>query len=234
MRRHHYFSILPKDSGIKSSRILKNGINWYYFGARYYDPAIGRWLERSGSPDSSGLSVDPLAEMYPSLSPFVYCGNNPIVFFDPNGTEVRGDSADIEDAAKKINEALKDKNIKNASASRKTKEVEKTGLEWLWAIITGGSLTKTVHYLSLDGEGWNKISASDPLLTSEENSLATEAFKMLREIVNSKEIWKYHFTDVSPDGNSLAIFYGGGFNDGKGNVYVSPLGNLNTQSRNYG
>ncbi len=178
--------------------------------------------------------MDPLAEKYPSLSPFVYCGNNPIIFFDPNGMEVRGDSADIEDAAKKINKALKDKNIKNAFASRKTKEVEKTGLEWLWALITGGSLTKTVHYLSLDGEGWNKISANDPLLAAEENSLATEAFKMLREIVNSKGIWKYHYTDVSPDGNSLAIFYGGGFNDGKGNIYVSPLGNLNTQSRNYG
>ncbi len=45
-----------------------------YFGARYYDAKIGRWL-----------SVDPLVEKYPSVSPYVYCQNNPIMAFDPNG-----------------------------------------------------------------------------------------------------------------------------------------------------
>ena len=29
--------------------------------------------------------MDPLAEKYYSLSPYVYCGDNPVRFVDPNG-----------------------------------------------------------------------------------------------------------------------------------------------------
>ena len=35
---------------------------YYYYGARYYNPRVSLWL-----------NVDPLAEKYPSLSPYVLC-----------------------------------------------------------------------------------------------------------------------------------------------------------------
>ena len=33
-------------------------------------------------------SVDPMSEKYPSLSPYVYCADNPIKLVDPNGEEI--------------------------------------------------------------------------------------------------------------------------------------------------
>ena len=46
----------------------------YDYGARNYDPSIGRWM-----------SIDPLAEKSFNITPFRFSGNNPIIFNDPNG-----------------------------------------------------------------------------------------------------------------------------------------------------
>ena len=48
----------------------------YYYGARYYSPRESIWL-----------SVDPLAEKFPNVSPYAYALNNPIVLTDPDGRE---------------------------------------------------------------------------------------------------------------------------------------------------
>ena len=50
------------------------GLGFTDYGARMYDDFTGRWFV-----------PDPLAEKYASMSPYMYCGGNPIMYFDKDG-----------------------------------------------------------------------------------------------------------------------------------------------------
>ena len=54
----------------------KKGLNWYDYGVRMYDAALGRFA-----------TVDPSAENYFNTSLYAYCGNNPISRIDPTGAD---------------------------------------------------------------------------------------------------------------------------------------------------
>ena len=52
------------------------GLDLYDYGARFYDPLIGRFT-----------TPDPLSEKYYSVSPYSYCKNNPVNRIDPDGKD---------------------------------------------------------------------------------------------------------------------------------------------------
>ena len=72
--QHLYFS--QKDSSF-TGKEKDSETGFYYFGARYYDPTL------------SGLfiSVDPMSDKYPNISPYHYCHWNPVKLVDPDGSE---------------------------------------------------------------------------------------------------------------------------------------------------
>jgi RHS repeat-associated protein len=65
------FNGMERDDEVKGSGMS------YDFGARVYDPRVGRWW-----------SCDPKEKKYPSISGYVFVANTPIMAIDPNGEEI--------------------------------------------------------------------------------------------------------------------------------------------------
>ena len=68
-------SVQPYKYGTKELD-RQNGLDWYDSQARMYDPLLGR------TP-----TMDPLSEKYYSISPYAWCGENPVLLSDPTGEE---------------------------------------------------------------------------------------------------------------------------------------------------
>ena len=54
-----------------------HGLCTYDYGARQYNPVTARWDR-----------MDPLCEKYYDISPYAYCGGNPMNFIDPDGRRI--------------------------------------------------------------------------------------------------------------------------------------------------
>jgi RHS repeat-associated protein len=64
----------PKNDYLYNKKELQDEFGEYDYGARLYDPVIGRWSV-----------VDPLAASYPSFSPYTYAYDNPLRYIDALG-----------------------------------------------------------------------------------------------------------------------------------------------------
>lgn len=78
-------------STLNSQLLTRSQSDYDYFGARYYDSDLGRWM-----------TVDPLMDKYPGWSPYNYTYNNPLKYIDPNGMEIWVNTGMIDENGKEI------------------------------------------------------------------------------------------------------------------------------------
>jgi len=85
LQEHHYYPFGMAmegdwvDNPVRGNRYRYNGkeleenfgLNWYAYGARYYDPAIGRFT-----------GVDPIADQFAWVTPYNYAENEPVANID--------------------------------------------------------------------------------------------------------------------------------------------------------
>ena len=106
-------NITPKIPQSFAGKERDSETGFSYFGARYYDSDIL----------TSWLSVDPMADKYPNLSPYAYCAWNPVRLVDPDGEEI------INAYEKYKNNHQEIQDLKNKKEQAKTRK-ERREIQW--------------------------------------------------------------------------------------------------------
>jgi uncharacterized protein RhaS with RHS repeats len=120
----------------------------YVYGARNYDPALGRWM-----------NIDPLAEKRHELTIYNYVQNSPLSKIDPNGltdytlNKKSGEVKQVGEANDSPDRILKTK--RNGEVKTNRKGVEKVAIKGIGkGILKDGMNLKTKdNLIEVGGEG---------------------------------------------------------------------------------
>ena len=195
---------------------LQDETGFYDYGARMYDPDIGRWMV-----------VDPMGEEYYSISPNVYCANNPVRYNDPNGMEIKDPDNIVYNYKKQLTQAISDISSfiekgaisaeignmligANKNALKEVKALEKS--DQVYNVISNKSSSEGgVSYDEVNGEVKVSLGSNDKGLVFHElgHAYQYEKGKISLFVDNSKRGVLYDLSDETESYNRERSINGG-------------------------